>query len=420
MDITILISTYCRRTVLLDTLLHLRQLQTQVNHTIETIVIDNANTDGSADAVAHQFPEVQLIRLNRNQGACAKNHGLAMATGDLVLFLDDDSYPDAQSILRMCQHFAADENLGAAVFDVQLPDGSHECSAYPSVVIGCGSAFRRNALLQVGGLPDDFFMQAEEYDLSLRLLDAGWTIRRFTDLLVHHQKTKIARVPTRTTRLDARNNLLLICRRFPRRQVVPFAIDWMRRYRWIAMSQGRGHHLAFWIGLLQGTWRSTITLHRRQPISDLAFEQFAHLNSIQHRMRDWAERTGCRRIVLIDVGKNLRPYFLAAQSAGLTIVAIADERLDGKNWRYHGVPILGDDAAQRLSFDAAIIANSSLVHAARRFEQWSNSQDRPVIDLMTSTQHSAHPQQSRAVPARPHVIGATRPGSDGEQFSLAG
>ena len=51
-----------------------------------------------------------------------------------------------------------------------------ECSAYPDVFIGCGTGFRRQALVEVGGLPEDFFMQAEEYDLSLRLLDAGWTV----------------------------------------------------------------------------------------------------------------------------------------------------------------------------------------------------------------------------------------------------
>src|SRR5438477_532540 len=82
----------------------------------------------------------------------------------------------------------------------------HECGAYPDGFIGCGTGFRRAALDQVGGLPDDFFMQCEEYDRSLRLLDGGWRVRTFADHHVAHLKTPTARASARTTRLDVRNN----------------------------------------------------------------------------------------------------------------------------------------------------------------------------------------------------------------------
>ena len=381
-DITILISTYQRRDVLLDTLGRLQRLQKHVARSIEIIVVDNASADGTADAVATNFADVKLIRLRRNEGACAKNHGLRVAGGELVLLLDDDSYPDARSLQQMCWHFAADASLGAAVFNVELPDGSRECSAYPSVVIGCGSGFRRQALLEVGGLPDDFFMQAEEYDLSLRLLDGGWHIRRFDDLLVQHRKTAAARVPTRTTRLDARNNLLLIARRFPRRHVLPFAIDWMRRYAWIASARGKDHRRAFGVGVLQGLGRAVLTRNRRSPVSDEAFEAFAMLDATERRLKDWAAHTGCRRIVLIDVGKNLLAYQRAADAAGLMIVAIADNKLGGRGLRYHGVRILRDAEALAVRFDGAVVANTSPVHAERRRLEWAILQSRPVVDLI--------------------------------------
>ena len=91
---------------------------------------------------------------------------LSKTRGKYVVFLDDDSFPLPGSVPRMVRHFQADPMLGAAVFTVTLPDGSRECSAYPDVFIGCGTGFRRRALEQAGGLPEDFFMQAEEYDLS--------------------------------------------------------------------------------------------------------------------------------------------------------------------------------------------------------------------------------------------------------------
>src|SRR4051812_19074754 len=216
MDLTFLISTFNRRDVLLRTLERLDQLSTHSGFSAETIVVDNASTDGTASAIAAQFPSVDLIREGCNRGACAKNTGLARAGGDFIVFLDDDAYSDVNSVRRMIEHFRADPQLGAAVFDVILPDGSHECSAYPNVFIGCGTGFRREAVIDVGGLPDDFFMQAEEYDLSLRLLAAGWKIERLDDIRVTHLKTPNARIPARTTRLDVRNNLTLVTRYFPR------------------------------------------------------------------------------------------------------------------------------------------------------------------------------------------------------------
>ncbi len=236
--VTFLLSTFNRRAAVLQTLSQLRTLESSPDFVAETIVVDNASSDGTADAIASEFPAVRLLRQRSNQGACSKNLGLVQAEGEYVVFLDDDSYPNADSIRRMIRHFEGDARIGAAVFDVVLPDGSHECSAFPSVFIGCGTGFRREALVEAGGLPDDFFMQAEEYDLSLRLLNAGWRVQRFTDLRVQHLKTLSARQPARTTRLDVRNNLLVIARRFPREWVRPYAIDWMRRYRWIAQNQG--------------------------------------------------------------------------------------------------------------------------------------------------------------------------------------
>jgi hypothetical protein len=275
----------------------------------------------------------------------------------------------------MAQHLEADDGLGAAVFDVVLPDGSRECSAYPSIFIGCGTGFRRTALLDVGGLPDDFFMQAEEYDLSLRLLNAGWSIRRFDDLRVTHLKTPSTRMPTRTMRLDVRNNLTVIMRYFPRRWRWVFALDWMRRYRWIAQSKGWQHHIAFWRGLIEGMLRPK----HRQPISAEAFEQFAMVQTIQQRM---AAAVGPHQsILLIDVGKNILAFWLAARARGVRIVAVADARLAKPGRKYRGIPVVDDATARMMHFDAAVIANVSPVHGALRRDAWRQLIQRPVIDL---------------------------------------
>jgi GT2 family glycosyltransferase len=380
--ITFLISSYNRRAVLLRTLDELHHIEQRCGLVTETIVVDNASTDGSADAVAAMFPEVQLIRQKRNTGACAKNAGIAQCSGEFVIFLDDDSYPTVGSVRRMVDHFLADPELGAAIFDVTLPDGTHESSAYPSVVIGCGTGVRRSALRQVGGLPSDFFMQAEEYDLSLRLLDARWTIRRFSDLHVRHLKTSTSRVPTRTTRLDMRNNLLVATRRLPRHWVWPYAMDWAQRYWWMASSKGKAHQLAALRGVVEGISRSLIP-GKRQPIGLAAFETFAMTTQIRRRMDHARYTHHLQSVVLIDVGKNLLAFYLAAQAAGLRVIAIADNKLAAPRRRYRGVPVVTDDDAARMLFDAAILTNIAPAQSANRALEWRTS-GRTVIDLFQS------------------------------------
>jgi GT2 family glycosyltransferase len=52
----------------------------------EEIVVDNASTDGTVDAVREEFPDVQVIANTENKGfGYANNQGLALATGEYVL-----------------------------------------------------------------------------------------------------------------------------------------------------------------------------------------------------------------------------------------------------------------------------------------------------------------------------------------------
>jgi hypothetical protein len=283
----------------------------------------------------------------------------------------------------MISHFERDPYLGAAVFTITLPDGSRECSAYPNVCIGCGTGFRRDALRQVGGLPEDFFMQAEEYDVSLRLLDTGWRVEPFDDLHVMHLKTPASRFPGRIARLDARNNTLLAMRYFPEQWRVEYASEWLERYR--LLSGANGLSTAYWTGAIEGMFRGLVMEPR--PMRGAAFEQFARMEQTASRLSDAARRLKLRRVLFADLGKNILAYRLAAQRCGLEIVGIADARLSGRDLRFRGLPILSDDVAARLPFDAVLVSNLSPVHARSRAQFWRNTQTRPVLDLF-ATDHT--------------------------------
>ena len=305
--VSFVLATFNRRDVLIATLGEINRCGLHPDQ-FEIHVVDNGSADGTVSAVRAAIQTklsagcvITVHACLDNLGACAKNIALPHARGEFIIFLDDDSYPEPGSVARMIRHFEQRPNLGAATFIVSLPDGSNECSAYPNVCIGCGVGLRSEAIEHVGGLPDDFFMQAEEYDLSLRLLNGGWDVQTFDDLHVRHLKTPVARSNDRTMRLDVRNNLMLIAKYFPSNWAIPYCMSWMTRY-WMIASRN-GQRMSFFRGLVGGSLRAMRC--DRRPIAASAFEQFARINQIERAMRQARSSMWARISWLISTRRRL-------------------------------------------------------------------------------------------------------------------
>ncbi len=404
-SVSFVICSCNRRPELAGVLRRLRDLPLE-NLGREVLVVDNASSDGTAKMVRSDFPHVKLFARPTNGGPVARNVAARLASGDFLVFLDDDSWPEPGSIEAMVRHFDAEPSLGAATFTVTLPDGTQECSAFPGVFIGCGTGFRRAALRDAGLLPDDFFMQAEEYDLSLRLLRAGWRVAAFDDLHVTHLKTPRSRLPGRTLRLDVRNNAVLCARYFAGQEGVPVGLDWLRRYWWIATAQRR--RVSFLAGLGAAAVRVVTETHQHALPPSQA-RRFFWTDAIEAGFAALAE-AGHRRVLLIDLGKNVRTYVLAAHKAGLSIAAIADARLHAPGRTYKGVPVVADADALALSFDVAVISNTSRVHAALRLKQWRRVCPRPVVDVLAP---SAEPAVANAAVNGPAAVSPAAAGPAG-------
>ncbi|MCB9850501.1 MAG: glycosyltransferase [Phycisphaerales bacterium] len=363
--ISIVIATHNRRDVTLATLHRLFCLGAETRNA-EIIVVDNASSDGTAGAIAERFP-VQCVALDRNLGACAKARGVTIARGEIVVFLDDDSFPRPGSLTRMLAHFAADETLGAASFMTHLADGKRECCAFHNVFIGCGVGIRRDALTQVGGLDESLFMAAEEYDLSFRLINAGWRVQTFEDLHVDHLKSPVARASSRLVYYDTRNNLWLTARYLPDGLATIYRGDWAQRYRWIAMQAG--HRSAYWRGYLAasmhyGKQRRDYASHRLSPD---AVEAIFHLDYVERRMRLLRD-AGVQSVLLADLGKNIYAFVRAARRVGVEVAAIVDDRFAAPGRTYRELPVLTRNDGLQLPADAIVVANTS-PEQARRTEQ---------------------------------------------------
>jgi hypothetical protein len=112
-----------------------------------------------------------------------------------------------------------------------------------------------------------------------------------------------------------------------------------------------------------------------------AFEQFAKLEQTRRRLAEVTRRHGFQRLLFIDLGKNFLAYEVAAATCGLRVIAIVDARLGGRGLNYHGIPLVSDEHAMSMQFDAAIVSNLSPVHAAKRYECWKRRTQLPVLDL---------------------------------------
>ena len=374
--VSFVLATHNRKDVVTDTLMRIAQCGLDARD-YQVVVVDNASQDGTPEAVADKVDV--LVRLDHNAGSCAKALVVDRATAPYVIFLDDDSAPRAGSVARMLERFEADPQLGAAGFTIHLPDGRQEASALPGVFHGCGVGLRIEALNEVGGLDPTFVMQAEEYDLSFRLVSAGWSIEVFGDLHVDHLKTPHARRADRITYFDVRNNLRLAARYLPSPYHRIYRGDWFRRYAWLA---ARNHQVkAFLRGAQAGLWRSIMErrTHRVQRLKPGPLESFFRWGYVGTHMASLA-REGIRRVVFADLGKNIYAFYQAAKQAGIDVLAIGDDHFCAPGRRYRGIALLPLNAALDQRPEAVVVSNTATVFAARTFREVSRQTEKPIYN----------------------------------------
>ena len=359
--ISFILATHNRRDVLQHTLERIAACGL-ASREYEILVVDNCSTDGTKELVRRRTPGARLIVLERNRGSCAKGLAVPHARGEFVVFLDDDSYPLYGSLQHMVRHFEQDPSLGAAGFVVHLPDGTRECSALPNVFVGCGVGFRRAVLNAVGGLDVSYFMQAEEYDLSFRLIQAGYHVRMFDNLSVMHLKSPAARSGRQKVFYDARNNLALAATYLPAPWHREYLRDWRQRYGWLAQlaEADREFRDGCVLGLARGYYRRWTRPQLR--LRDETTRDIFGIDLIESAMAGIAARR-CSHILLADLGKNIFPYYRAATMSGLQIVAIMDDRFAGNDRRYREIPIVDRARGLRLGANAIVVSNSSPIHA---------------------------------------------------------
>jgi biofilm PGA synthesis N-glycosyltransferase PgaC len=165
----------------------------------EILVVDDGSTDGTAaraTALAGDYGRATIRVLTRSNAgkASALNAGIGIARHDYVLCMDADSRISRDSLRVAMRHFR-DPRVGAVAGNVKVVNRGTMWSALQAleyieglnlarraqgflrvvnIVPGPIGIFRREALTAVGGYDTDTF--AEDADLTLKILTAGWHI----------------------------------------------------------------------------------------------------------------------------------------------------------------------------------------------------------------------------------------------------
>ena len=380
MKLTYVLITRNRRERLLKTLRLLEQTTPLAEGAWETLVVDNASDDGTAAAVRRAFPQVGVIALSENEGMPARNHAVARAAGRYVAFLDDDSYPVGDTVPTALRYLAHHARTAALVGQVVLPDGTLEGPAFPRVTLGGASIVRKSVLDAVGGFAPEFFRQAEEYDLSFRIWQAGFTVERFEDLEFRHDKEPGGRSSSEIHRLDLRNNLILVERYLPRDLRRAYRADWVRRYGLTAVADG--HAPAAHRALCEArVWARREASVGRRTLGPAALEQLFDLDRQAAAVARWAKAQRVSRVVIADYSKNVYATYRACRLAGLDVVALADNRPAFAGRSYRGVPILPDARAAALAAHAVVLSTVNPAQVDARAAQLRAAFPCPVLRL---------------------------------------
>ncbi len=215
MDLSIVIVTYNSRAPVERCIASIEAHEPRCSY--ETIVVDNASSDGSADAVSRRFPRVRVVANSENLGySRGVNQGIRLSSGRAILILNPDIVVRDGSIDRLMEFMDSHPDAGIAGSRLEYPDGrlQYSCRSFYTVralilrrtvlgklfpnakplrehllldydhetprtvdwIIGACMLVRREALETVGSMDERFFLYFEDIDWCNRMKRHGWSV----------------------------------------------------------------------------------------------------------------------------------------------------------------------------------------------------------------------------------------------------
>ncbi len=305
-------------------------------HDAEVVIVDNASR------VPPRVPmrlkngvAVKLLLRDSNDGAAARNEGVRASdpASTWIVMLDDDSAPTDLGVLGAIARATPDTGAVAAEISLESRGDEalelaprREAGGLPEVFVGCGVAIRREAWESTArgplaaGYDPSFGYYAEEYDLSARLLLAGWRVGFDRGFRVVHRKVSTGRDMDLILRRLVRNNCWTMARYAPAGVCRRETVGTIARYTRIAALERAE------LGLGQGLGELVLTLWR-QPRFEMPrniWERFTGLSAARTALHAEFARRAFRTAALVDEGKNSGVVRAALSALGVRVVRETD------------------------------------------------------------------------------------------------
>ena len=238
LTISVMITTRNRAADLRCTCRVLRQLNPAP---LEILITADGCTDETVEMVNAEIPNAKMIVNATGKGSVvSRDRMMREARGDLVLALDDDSYPErVDCIARIVPMFEQYRNLAVLHFPQrtdEYPETLAQTDFDPERLTrtfpNSGAVLRRSTYLRLPGFESRFFHAYEEPDYALQCVAAGYDVLFSPVISIRHHYSKQARDEIRIHHRHARNELWSTLMRCP----FPFAIAMAA---WRVLSQFR-------------------------------------------------------------------------------------------------------------------------------------------------------------------------------------
>lgn len=236
---------------------------------VEIVVVDSASSDGTGDLLRSRYPEVKYIRLHRNLGCPeGRNVALANCSGRIIYALDDDGWLDHDTLQVCVERFRARPEVGVVGCNILAPGERPAvigADAVHHVFSGGAAAIRREVLERAGYYPSDFYRQAEEGDLALRIFDQGYEILRCPRAVMYHEHSSINRDDKLFLYYNIRNELYTVIRRYPWRYVLPALLQKTITWNYLGVRRRALHYSC--AGVVAALLQLPRLIHERAPVS---------------------------------------------------------------------------------------------------------------------------------------------------------
>lgn len=173
----------------------------------EIILVNDGSRDRTSE-IGHAHPRVKVIDIPNGGLSAARNVGLAHASGEIVAYTDADTRVDRDWLTFLVRPFLTSDVVGSGGPNVVPADDAPiaQCIARapggPTHVLlddriaehvpGCNMAFRRDALLAIGGFNPIYMRAGDDVDVCWRLQARGWKIGFASSALVwHHHRSSV-------------------------------------------------------------------------------------------------------------------------------------------------------------------------------------------------------------------------------------